>query len=347
MAIPSLHRLSSLLTLLAATSSTSSLATSREAPHPILSSRQTQTLGPNPIDPGWYADPDAIKAADGTYWIYATLSIAFDDQTTFDALSAPSLSGPWTKHPAVFDTRGGNASSQWANKWLWAPCTVYRDGKYWFYYTANNPIEFEGTAGIGVAASESPGGPFIDVLDHPLIRTRYAGANAMDQQVFHDPDDDRWYLIWGGSFARIVPLGDDMASIAAWPGDAGTGSDTEPRDITPNEGYGEGPYMLKRGGWYYFMWSEGGYGTPDYRVAYAMSRSLLGPFERIGLMLDKGNSSVADGPGHHSIVREGEDEWYIVYHRRILGDDVADHRVLAADRLVFGEDGRIEAVVMT
>ena len=304
-------------------------------------SRRQQDLAPNPINPGWYADPDAIRTSNGTYFIYATLSIAFDEQTSFDALSAPSIGGPWTKHPAVFAPLVNNAS-QWANRWLWAPCTVERDGKFWFYYTANDPIDYEDTAGIGVAAADAPEGPFIDVLPGPLIGKRYAGANAMDQQVFHDPDDDEWYLIWGGSFARIARLADDMASLAAWEDD-GT---TDPRDITPDQGYGEGPYMLKRNGWYYFMWSEGGYGTPDYRVAYARSESLLGPFVRKGLFLDKGNSTVADGPGHHSIIKEGEDEYYIVYHRRILGDDVADHRVLAVDRLVFDEDGWIEPVVM-
>ncbi|KAH7030638.1 family 43 glycoside hydrolase [Microdochium trichocladiopsis] len=333
------HRLSSLLLFLDLTASAFSLPNSHNAPHAPFP--RQEDLGPNPIDPGWYADPDAIKTSNGTYFIYATLSIAFDSQTTFDAFSASSLAGPWTKHPAVFDPVAGGGSA-WANRWLWAPCTVERDGKFWFYYTANDPIDYEDTAGIGVAVSDSPAGPFVDAIDRPLIGKRYGGANAMDQQAFRDPGDGKWYLIWGGSFTRIVPLGDDMASIAPWDDDGST----EPRDITPNEGFGEGSYMLKRGGWYYLMWSEGGYGTPDYRVAYARSESLLGPFVRIGLILDKGDSSVADGPGHHSIIKEGEDEYYIVYHRRILGDTVADHRVLAVDRLVFDEDGWIEPVVM-
>ena len=37
------------------------------------------------------------------------------------------------------------------------------------------------------------------------------------------------------------------------------------KEITP-ENYVEGPFMLKRQGKYYFMWSEGGWGGPDYRI---------------------------------------------------------------------------------
>jgi beta-xylosidase len=210
---------------------------------------------------------------------------------------------------------------------------------YYFFYTANNPIDNEGNAGIGVAVADSPGGPFSDLIDHPIVDKHINEANAMDPQVFVD-DDGAYYLIWGGSFVNIARLSDDMTSIVPWE------DGSEAKEITPNEGFGEGSFMLKREGIYYFMWSEGGYGTPDYRVAYAMSSSLLGPFERIGLMLSK-DEVVADGPGHHSIFQDDDGEYYIVYHRRIIGDDVGDNRVVAIDRVFFHEDGTIEPVVMT
>jgi hypothetical protein len=57
---------------------------------------------------------------------------------------------------------------------------------------------------------------------------------------------------------------------------------------------------------------------------------------------------IARGAGHHSVVNvPGTDEWYIVYHRRPLGDDKGEHRQVAIDRLVFGADGSIRPVVMT
>ncbi|GAP92996.1 putative arabinan endo- -alpha-L-arabinosidase [Rosellinia necatrix] len=298
-----------------------------------------QTTRHNPIDLGWYADPDAIKFGD-TYWVYATLSISFGDQKSFDAFSSPDLV-TWTPHKGVYQA----ATSAWVRDSLWAPCVVRGavDDNYYMYYTANNPVANEGTTGIGVGVASSPAGPFLDVVDGPIVGTQVNNANAMDQQVFRD-DDGTQYLVWGGSFVNIAPLASDMKTLGAWP----DGS-TDAVEITPNEGFGEGSYMLKRGGMYYFMWSEGGYGTPDYRVAYAMSESITGPFERIGLMLSK-DGVVADGPGHHSVIREevnGEDVYWIAYHRRYIGDDVADNRVVAVDRLYFNEDGTIKPVIMT
>jgi beta-xylosidase len=298
-----------------------------------VAQERSLTAATNPIADGWYADPDSANF-NGTFWVYATVSIAFEDQTWFDAFSSEDLV-TWTKHPDVFTA----ANSQWAQDSFWAPCIVERNGKYYFYYTANNPVANEGTVGIGAAVADTPAGPFVDLIDHPVVGDHVNGADPMDQQVFVD-DDGQMYLIWGGSGVLVAPLKEDMVTLGAWPDNS-----TAPIEITPNEGFGEGSYMLKHNGIYYFMWSEGGYGTPDYRVAYAMSDSLKGPFNRIGLILSK-DGVVADGPGHHSIFKDG-DQYYIAYHRRILGDDVADHRVLAVDKFFFNEDGTIRPVVMT
>ena len=104
--------------------------------------------------------------------------------------------------------------------------------------------------------------------------------------------------------------------------------------------------MLKRGGYYYFMWSEGGWGGPDYCVSYAISDSPLGPFKRIGKILEQ-DPEVATGAGHHSVISMGNDEWYIIYHRRPLGETDANHRVTCIDKMEFDERGFIKKVVIT
>ena len=118
------------------------------------------------------------------------------------------------------------------------------------------------------------------------------------------------------------------------------------KEITP-EGYVEGPYMIYRKGKYYFMWSEGGWGGPDYSVAYAMGDSPMGPFKRIGKILQQ-DMQVATGAGHHSVLHiPGTDDYYIVYHRRPLGETDANHRVTCIDKMEFGEDGLIKPVKIT
>ena len=105
--------------------------------------------------------------------------------------------------------------------------------------------------------------------------------------------------------------------------------------------------MFIRKGKYYFMWSEGGWTGPNYQVAYAIADSPFGPFQRIGVVL-KQDPEVATGAGHHSMLNiPGTDEWYIVYHRRPLGETNGNHRVTCIDRIYFDENGMIKPVKMT
>jgi hypothetical protein len=99
------------------------------------------------------------------------------------------------------------------------------------------------------------------------------------------------------------------------------------------------------------MWSEGGWTGPNYSVAYAIADSPLGPFKRIGKVLQQ-DPAVATGAGHHSVIRapaaEGKEEaWYVVYHRRPLGKRGANERVTCIDRMEFDERGMIKPVKIT
>ena len=92
---------------------------------------------------------------------------------------------------------------------------------------------------------------------------------------------------------------------------------------------------------------EGGWTGPDYSVAYAIADSPMGPFKRIGKIL-KQDPQVATGAGHHSVLHiPGDDRWYIVYHRRPLGETDGNHRVVCIDRMEFDENGHIKPVKIT
>jgi beta-xylosidase len=105
--------------------------------------------------------------------------------------------------------------------------------------------------------------------------------------------------------------------------------------------------MFKRNGKYYFMWSEGSWGGPDYSVAYAISDSPVGPFKRIEKIL-KQDPEIATGAGHHSVICiPGTDDYYIVYHRRPLTETKAAHREVCIDRMYFDEVGKIKPVKIT
>lgn len=288
----------------------------------------------NPVLEGWYADPE-VAVFGKQYWIYPTYSARYEKQVFFDAFSSSNLT-KWSKHSRILDT----AAIKWAKRALWAPAVVKKDGRYFFFFAANDIQNDAEHGGIGVAVADSPNGPFKDYLGKPLIDKFHNGAQPIDQFIFQDIDG-AYYIFYGGwrhcniaklneSFTGFIPFED--GSIF--------------KEITP-EGYVEGPFMFLRNGKYYFMWSEGGWGGPDYSVAYAIADSPLGPFKRIGKILQQ-DPTVATGAGHHSVLQiPGKDKWYIVYHRRPLGETHPDHRVTCIDVMEFNKEGHIIPVKIT
>jgi beta-xylosidase len=295
---------------------------------------QTETSG-NPIFKGWYADPEA-KIFGKTYWVYPTYSAKYNEQVFMDAFSSTDLVH-WTKHPHVIDT----ASVKWVKRALWAPAVTEKGGKYYLFFGANDiHDDKKEIGGIGVAVADKPEGPFKDLLGKPLIGKIVNGAQPIDQFVFKDTDG-QYYIIYGGwGHCNIAKLKNDFTDVEPF-------ADGEIfKSITPQD-YVEGPVMFKRKGKYYLMWSEGGWTGPNYRVAYAIGDTPFGPFERIDVIL-KQDPSIATGAGHHSVIQvPGTDEWYIIYHRRPLGETDGNHRVVCIDKMYFDADGFIKPVKIT
>jgi beta-xylosidase len=294
--------------------------------------KKKKTSG-NPIFPGWYADPEGA-VLDGKYWIFPTYSAPYDQQIHFDAFSSKDLVN-WTKHENVIT----KADIPWLKRALWAPSIIEANNKFYLFFGGNDVHEGE-VGGIGVAVSDKPEGPYKDALGKPLINEIVNGAQPIDQFVFRD-DDGQYYMYYGGwRHCNVVKLTDDLLSLKPF-------EDGEIyKEVTP-EKYVEGPFMLKRNGKYYFMWSEGGWGGPHYSVAYAIADSPMGPFNRIGKILQQ-DPEVATGAGHHSVIQvPGKDEYYIVYHRRPLGHTGASERQVCIDKMEFDENGFIKPVKIT
>lgn len=282
----------------------------------------------NPLFPGWYADPE-IHLFEGRYTIYPTTSRPFEEQTTFECWSSHDLTN-WKNEGVILDFQDVRWSTNYA---AWAPSCARspHDGKYYFYFSAGDG------AGIGVAVGDSPAGPFRDAIGIPLVSGYPFGAQAIDAHCFVD-DDGRAYLYFGGHGKCVV--GSLAPTMCAF--------NRAFLDITPAPGYVEGPFMVKRRGLYYLMWSEGGWGDSSYLAAYGVADNPLGPFEYGGKILEN-NPDVALGAGHHSVLQlpGAEDNWVICYHRRPLSETNGHHRVVCLDRLVFRQDGSIAPVTLT
>ncbi|MFC0527752.1 family 43 glycosylhydrolase [Phytohabitans kaempferiae] len=285
-----------------------------------------------PVIPGLFADPH-IATFGGRYYLYPTTDgYASWSGTYYKAFSSTDLVN-WTDHGVILD-HGPDVS--WADNSAWAPAVATRGGRYYLYFSGG-AASGNTTKQLGVAVADSPTGPFRDALGRPLVRgDQFSGGQAIDPMVFTD-DDGESYLYWGQGVARAVRLNADMVSFDA----------AQVRVITPS-GYNEAPFVFKRNGLYYLMWSENDTRSEDYRVAYATGSSPLGPWTARGVVLQKRLDAGIKGTGHHSVVRApGTDTWYVAYHRFAVPAGNGTNRETAIDRMDFNSDGTIRPIVPT
>lgn len=231
----------------------------------------------------------------------------------------------------------------------WAPEVVWRDERFWMYYSAGREEGEEQR--LRVASAAEPNGPFRDtgvVLDpdEPF---------SIDGHPFRD-DDGRWYLFFCRDFLEGERVGTgivvaELEDMQTFAGDART-------VVRPfadwnlyaaqREWYGrtwdwytvEGPFVRKRGGRYYCFFSGGAWRKENYGVSYAVAEHPLGPWEVAEADAPSIVCTVPGvvlGPGHASIVASpsGAEDW-LVYH---AWDPDATARLMRIDRLEWTPEG--------
>ena len=306
----------------------------------------------NPILPGFHADPEVLYSnKTGKYYIYSTT----DGKPGWGGYKYYVYSSAdlkeWKNEGVALDAKSDQIA--WANGNLWAPAAIevkQKNGSYKYYlYFSANPND-NGRKQMGVAVSDSPTGPFVD-LGQPLLAKNHPGCNGqlIDVDVFMDPVSKKPYLYWGNSFMAGAELEPNMTKI----------KDETVTVMTPKGGslrdyaYREAPYVFYRNGLYYFMWSVDDTGAANYHVAYGTSKSPLGPIEvaKDPIVLIQDPQHEIYGTAHNSVIQKpGTDEWYIVYHR--INKDYIHfqpgvHREVCIDKLEFNADGTIKRVVPT
>ena len=282
----------------------------------------------NPFIPGYFADPTIRKFGD-TYYLYATTDGTGNGYGPAQVWTSKDFR-TWTNHIMDWPT----------TEVVWAPDVMQTaDGLYRYFYCEPCVLH----EGVGA----TPLGPWKNVLgndDAVLVEDRFVhNAITLDGQTFVD-DDGQIYIYFGtwgiyeGFGCGVAKFNPDMKSFA----DKKLILNTEIKDFF------EAPFVLKRNGIYYFTYSSGSCHDHTYRVQYATStEGPMGPYEYQGCILETNEDQTVHGPGHHSILQDG-DEYYIVYHRHNIPQ--ATHgfnRQICIDELHFTADGKIEKVVPT
>jgi arabinan endo-1,5-alpha-L-arabinosidase len=296
----------------------------------------------NPVYDGYFADPFVLPV-DGAFYAYGT-GRRFDDGRVFEVLRSTdlvrweSLGGALVERPAPQEEA------------YWAPEVALADGTFHLYYSVG--VEDRGHT-LRVALSERPEGPFEDAGVDLTPDERF----AIDAHPFRD-DDGRWYLYYAHDVLEGERVG---TTIAVDRMHDPTTLEGAPRTLLrasadwqlfrrAREMYGEvrdwytleGPFLRKRDGRYWLLYSGGAWESESYGVSFAVADDPLGPYEEPveGPCVLCAAPGEVLGPGHNSIVRCTGSEDLIVYH---AWDPERTARRMCVDRLEWTPDGPVAA----
>lgn len=302
----------------------------------------------NPILPSWEYIPDGEPYVFGDR-VYLYGSHDRPGANTFCDIMLKCWSAPidnlneWTCHGTIFRLKQEGVFAPDATHWenpdcmCYAPDVMEHNGKYYLY------VYIFGAPGC-VAVSDRPEGPFKEVHRYDSSISKEITCNDwfIDPGTLSD-DDGRVYVACG--FERSFMA--ELDSKEPWK--VVEGSCLEhviPNQVTEEGGYDtvdkiffEGASLRKIGDTYYMIYSP----KRGSRLAYATSKSPMGPYTYRGWIVDNG----VDYPGgnDHGSIACINGQWYIFYHRMTNGTIMS--RRACAEKIEILPDGTIPSVEMT
>jgi len=315
------------------------------------------TVAQNPVIRDQFAADPTARVFNNKVYVYPSHDIVppagqrqdWFCMADYHVFSSENLT-EWTDHGMIISQE----SVPWGNPEgysMWAPDCVYKNGKYYFYFP-NAPRGGRGF-GIGVATATTPEGPFKCEAE-PI-----KGVSGIDPCVLID-DDGQAYIYWSGMGIRGARLKANMLELdgelqeVQFPKREGM-PEMPPMKVGGQvmeglpEGFKEGPFAFKRGEWYYlsFPWVRGDTSdgkNPTETLAYAMSKSPLGPWDFKGIIMAEHDNSC--WTNHHSLV-EYRGQWYLFYHRNHFSPRDDKRRSVCIEKVTFRPDGTIQEVLQT
>ena len=285
-------------------------------------------------------DP-AVYRAEGSWWMVATSAAdGFRIWRSDDLVT-------WQDEGMAYQKESGVS---WCASTFWAPEVSFIDGTYYLVYSAK--WYNHGTLRIGIARSDSPGGPFVDLKNEPLFDPGYA---VIDAHLMQDSDGTCWLYFSRDCSENVVDgvytsqiytarLAEDMMSLASEP----VLLTTPDLDWEYSDGddcrWNEGPFVVRNGGKYWLFYSANYFESLEYGVGAAVSDAPDGPFVKYeqGPLLKcvtGGDGSVlVSGPGHNFCFEVGG-EWFTSYHTHYDPVRRGNDRQLCIDRMGFRADG--------
>jgi beta-xylosidase len=314
-------------------------------------------------------DPYILKASDSVYYMVGTGGV----EDGFKMYSSTNMKD-WKDEGRIYQ---GNTDSSWCVANFWAPELYEIDGTFYLIYSADwrvNPNGELENFRIGIAKSDSPTGPYVDMYAHPifdpdypvidgnlwfeegkvyLYYSRCCYKNPVESEIADWAREQGLFDVIEESWIYGVELRPDFSGIVGEPQLLlrppikmdNMQTEWESRSVTSgemNRRWTEGSYIFKHSDKYYIMYSSNYFGGKNYAVGYATSNSPLGPFIKAPnnpiLQKNVEQGGVVTGTGHNSVtVSPDGQQMLCVYHGRT--SKTGDNRVVFIDPMRITEEG--------
>ncbi len=260
-------------------------------------------------------DPQ-ILYHNGMYYCYATSN---DGNTEgFYVWSSRDLRH-WSEPKLAF-----RAVDFWGEGKFWAPEVVYHNGKFVMHYSARSR-ELHSYR-IGVAVSDSPEGPFVDVHGKPMFDMGYA---AIDGSVLRCKEGNFLYysrdccenIIDGVKISQIycVRLNEDLTQTVGEHIMVSTPTEEfEKKSLAdpfklPHL-WNEGPCVIKRDGKFIMNYSANWYATNNYAICVSTADDPFGPWKKSQNNPVLSCRSDLFGAGHNAFFTDKEGRLCTSFH---------------------------------
>lgn len=258
----------------------------------------------NPILPGFYPDPSAIRVGEDYYLVTSSFEF-FPGVPIFHSKDLVN----WKQLGHVLDRPSQlNLDNIIPSRGIWAPTLRYHKG---VFYMITTYVDNDKEQHNFYVTATDPAGDWSDPV-------WLEDAPGIDPSLFFDDDGKVYYT---GN--RVPPEGQDYPKhMDIWlqEMDLGSGKLVGPKHSiwqgALKVGHAqEGPHIYKIGGWYYVVIAEGGTGH-THAVTIARSRNVLGPYEgnKANPILTHrhlGRSYPIVNVGHAELVETQHGDWWM------------------------------------
>ena len=231
---------------------------------------------------------------------------------------------------------------------IWAPEVIKYENKYYMFYSGRS--ECDGIMHVQIAVSDSPLGPFKDIVKDPIVNI--PGKSTIDGHCFIE--NDKKYLFFSMDCATniidgihtsqvyCVRLADDFKSIVGDYVFISTPTKEFEKISGPEWRWNEGPFVLKHNNKYYLTYSTNCYNSLWYSVGCYVSNNIMGPYV---LQEEKPILSYIEneisGPGHNAFFVDKDGNLKCVFHIHTHYDAPSGIRTACISDAHFDENDKL------